>query len=289
VSDYVVPLLPRVVTDWKGYWRDTGKAITEGYWLSDALIRISQVGPAFTDWARRGQDLVGYSNVLDPRTPQQQLQDWYARPGQRWAATGSRHLNHHLNAVAKAAGAASVGVSGLAPLAQRMAAQEAARLAAAGLRPKPPQAAGAPANPNRGLTWTTERTGRSSAARDWEDSAVGATSDVATQRRNVPALRYDNPNPRGKNLVRFDAVDPINPKVVVIDRKWAVTTKTDQVNKFKSGPLEALRQNPDYRLRIEVPNRKAATDARRLLRYATGSDTHPQIDIVVTPPLNSTP
>ena|GEM_PF-901938 len=139
--------------------------------------------------------------------------------------------------------------------------------------------------PNRGVTWTTERTGRSSAARDWEDSVIGATSDPSTRMRNVPALRYDNPNPAGSNIARFDGLDPSNPNVL-IDRKWGVTTKTDQVDKFRSGPLEALRQNPNYRLRIEVPTPRAATDARRLLRYATGSDIHPQIDIVVTPPLN---
>jgi hypothetical protein len=138
---------------------------------------------------------------------------------------------------------------------------------------------------NRGVTWTTERTGRNSNAKAWEDSATGASSDVATQRRNVPALRYNNPNPAGDNMVRFDAIDPKDPKIL-IDRKWGVTTKTDQVDKFKSGPLKALEQNPDFRLRIEVPDKRAATDARRLLRYATGFDTHPQIDIVVTPPLN---
>jgi len=46
-----------------------------------------------------------------------------------------------------------------------------------------------------------------------------------------------------------------------------------------------LEQNPDYRLRIEVPNEKTATDARRLIRYSTGSpNPHPQIDIVVVKP-----
>ncbi len=69
----------------------------------------------------------------------------------------------------------------------------------------------------------------------------------------------------------------------LIDRKWNVTTKSGQVAKFRSGPLEALSQNPEYRLRLEVPTNRAATDARRLLRYATGMDSHPQIDIVVVP------
>jgi hypothetical protein len=114
----------------------------------------------------------------------------------------------------------------------------------------------------------------------------GASSDVATQRRNVPALRYDNPNPAGEPVVRFDGVDPTNPRVL-IDRKWGVTTKSDQVRKFRDGPLRALEQNPEYRLRIEVPTRRARVDAERLLEYATGSRTHPQIDIVVVdnPPI----
>lgn len=131
---------------------------------------------------------------------------------------------------------------------------------------------------------TTEKTVRSGAASSsYEDSLAGASSDLATQRRNVPALRYDNPNPAGNNFARFDGVDPENPNVL-IDRKWGVTTRSDQVSKFQQGPLEALRQNPDYRLRIGVPTQRAATDARRLVRYATGnSNPHPQIDIVVVP------
>lgn len=134
---------------------------------------------------------------------------------------------------------------------------------------------------NRGLTWTTENTGKSSPAREWEASAPGARpADPVTGMREVPALRIDNPNPKGSNLVRFDGVDSDNPRIV-IDRKWGVTTKPDQVDKFRSGPLTALEQNPDYRLRIEVPNRKAQIDTQRLLFYATGSKTHPQIDIVV--------
>lgn len=127
-------------------------------------------------------------------------------------------------------------------------------------------------------------------ARAWEDSVPGATSDIATRQRNVPALRYDNPRPGGDPFVRFDGVDPANPRVL-IDRKWGVTTKSDQVRKFRDGPLRALEQNPEYRLRIEVPTRRARVDAERLLEYATGRRTHPQIDIVVVdnPPITPVP
>lgn len=126
---------------------------------------------------------------------------------------------------------------------------------------------------------------KSTKARVWEDGATGWRTNGQGQ-REVPALRYDNPNRnggRGNNYVRFDGVDPANPKIL-IDRKLNVTTKRQQVRKFRDGPLRALEQNREYRLRIEVPTQRAATDARRLVRYATNSDTpHPQIDIVVVP------
>lgn len=112
----------------------------------------------------------------------------------------------------------------------------------------------------------------------------GARSSLESQRRQVPALLYSNPNPNGRDFVRFDGVDPNNPKIL-IDRKWAVTTRTQQVGKFRKNVLEALDQNPDYRLRIEVPDERAATDARRLVRKATGEESpHPQIEIVVVQP-----
>ncbi len=200
--------------------------------------------------------------------------EWYGKPG--------GYFDHAVVVAGAAIAAPSVAgsASRRAFLEHALSEKELAEYDVTGRLPE-----GFSAPQNRGLTWTTERTGKSSAARAYEDSVPGATSDLATQSRNVPALRYDNPNPAGDPFVRFDGVDPANPKVL-IDRKWGVTTKTDQVDKFRDGPLEALRQNPDYRLRIEVRTERAATDARRLVRKATNSnDAHPQIDIVVvTPP-----
>lgn len=80
--------------------------------------------------------------------------------------------------------------------------------------------------------------------------------------------------------MRFDGVDPNDPKTL-IDRKWGVTTKSGQVRQFKNGPLRALGQNPDYRLRIEVPNKKAEADAYRLLFKSARVKKHPQIEIVI--------
>jgi hypothetical protein len=75
------------------------------------------------------------------------------------------------------------------------------RALSARFAPKAP--AGASPVENRGVAWKTERSGKSVGAQAWEDTAEGAASDVATHRRKVPALQYDNPNPAGKNFVRL--------------------------------------------------------------------------------------
>ena len=127
----------------------------------------------------------------------------------------------------------------------------------------------------RGVAKTT----RQQLAFDYEDSLVGAASDVATRRRIVPALQYNNPNPRGSNLVRFDAQDPLNPNVL-IDRKLNVTTHSGQIRQLER-QAEALRQNPGYSLRIEVPTDAAARAARHALDRAIIPDNTPvQIHVV---------
>lgn len=117
-------------------------------------------------------------------------------------------------------------------------------------------------------------------AASWESSLSGAHSDRLPKRRKVPALLCDKRSPRARSYVRFDGVDPNDPKTL-IDRKWGVTTKSGQVRQFKNGPLRALGQNPDYRLRIEVPNKKAEADAYRLLFKSARVKKHPQIEIVI--------
>ncbi len=122
-------------------------------------------------------------------------------------------------------------------------------------------------------------------AAGYEASAPGARSDVLTRCRVVPALEYVNPNAKGAPFVCADAVDPYNPSVL-IDRKWSVIPKSDAVAKFRGNVLEALRQNQDCSLRIEVPNQKGAVDARRLLRLSGYRPRwfSPQITIEVVPP-----
>jgi RHS repeat-associated protein len=103
-------------------------------------------------------------------------------------------------------------------------------------------------------------------AQNYEDSLIGASSDIATRRRIVPALEYANPNLRGKPFVRFDAPDPTNP-FTLVDRKLNVTTHSGQLDQLRR-QANALSQNPGYSLRIEVPDRTAARAARNAIQRA---------------------
>jgi hypothetical protein len=64
-----------------------------------------------------------------------------------------------------------------------------------------------------------------------------------------------------KVAIKFDGVDLENPKIL-IDRKYKVTSQAKQIEGFKR-QAECLRQNPDYRLRIEVPNEKVLQDTMK--------------------------
>lgn len=117
-----------------------------------------------------------------------------------------------------------------------------------------------------------ENSRKSTAAQVFEDGVTGAASDVATRRRIVPGLQFDNPNPRGRNVVRFDGVDGTN----IIDRKLNVTTKSKQLGDLQR-MSEALRQNPNFNGIIEVPNDSARRAAIRALNKAGVSNINVRV------------
>jgi RHS repeat-associated protein len=123
----------------------------------------------------------------------------------------------------------------------------------------------------RGIRMTTEgKSHRNPDSQRFEDSIEGTTYDIATRRRNTPALQYTNPNKRGKNEIRFDGQDPHDPNVL-IDRKWNVTTKPKQVSDIQRW-MSALGQNEGVSVRIEVPSEVVQRKAEVLLKKA-GADT----------------
>lgn len=118
---------------------------------------------------------------------------------------------------------------------------------------------------NRGLIFVQENTAKSSSAAKFENGTTGAFSDVPSQSRAVPALRFDHPNPNGNrtnNFVRFDGVEADG--VTLIDRKLSLTSKSDQIKSLQR-VSEALHQNSNYNLVYEFPTQKAADRAMDIL------------------------
>jgi hypothetical protein len=119
-------------------------------------------------------------------------------------------------------------------------------------------------------------------AADFENSLAGAASDIASGKRIVPVLKYSNPNPHpnAKDYIKFDGRDPFDPNTF-IDRKYNVTTKSKQVGDIQR-VAEALRQNPQAKLVIEVPDASAERVALRALQKA-GEGANPQIIVRIAP------
>jgi len=133
--------------------------------------------------------------------------------------------------------------------------------------------------PNRGMIRMLEAQGDIS--RDYvkyEAGVAGACSDLATRKRIVPALRFDNPKETGLNFVRFDGWDPTDP-MVLIDRKTALTTFPKQQDAIRRASV-ALRQNPGYTGVFEFPTEQAANRAQKIL---TDLDVFDVISVRVSP------
>ncbi len=106
------------------------------------------------------------------------------------------------------------------------------------------------------------------AANDFEAGTTGARSDVASGDRVVPALRYNNPNPRGNKFVRFDGIEGVD---VVIDAKTRLLTFESRGRTVLPQEQDlrrinrALKQNPDVQAVFEFPTEAARSHAADVL------------------------
>ncbi len=124
---------------------------------------------------------------------------------------------------------------------------------------------------NKGLIYVTETPRGSEAAKDLQAGTTGAFSDLATQKPAVPALRFDNPNEKGANYVKFDGIEkaPDGSTVLLIDAKTKMATFNDGAVRDTVASLErvkgALDQNPGFKVVYEFPNQDAADAAKQFL------------------------
>jgi RHS repeat-associated protein len=109
------------------------------------------------------------------------------------------------------------------------------------------------------VRWVDERAAMSQAARDYQSSAWGARSNVATRLPQAPEIQYRNAAGEA-DLVRFDGREG----TVLIDRKMSVTT-------FPKSQTQALRQSEALKQnglsgRWEVPTTAEKARADRMLQ-----------------------
>ncbi|ATE71069.1 putative Ig domain-containing protein [Lysobacter capsici] len=132
--------------------------------------------------------------------------------------------------------------------------------------PLSPKQARQLAPPNRGLIFVQEPQGNfAKTSVQYESRAAGAFSDVASQRRGVPALRYDHPNPSSNtyDFVKFDGIEPDG--LTLIDRKLSITTFKKQIDSLRRASL-AVSQNPGYKAVFELPSQAEVRNALRILQ-----------------------
>ncbi|WP_183133619.1 hypothetical protein, partial [Pseudomonas syringae group genomosp. 3] len=116
---------------------------------------------------------------------------------------------------------------------------------------------------NRGLIFVQEPQGNfDNAFVKFESGTKGALSDVLSQRKAVPALRFDNANPRGNNFIKFDGIE--DDGLTLIDRKTSLTTFDKQIQSIQRAST-ALKQNPQMKGVFEFPNQKNADKALDIL------------------------
>lgn len=116
---------------------------------------------------------------------------------------------------------------------------------------------------NRGLIFVQEPQGNfDNAFVKFESGTKDALSDVLSQRKAVPALRFDNANPRGNNFVKFDGIE--DDGLTLIDRKTSLTTFDKQIQSIQRAST-ALKQNPQMKGVFEFPDQKNADKALDIL------------------------
>jgi hypothetical protein len=115
-------------------------------------------------------------------------------------------------------------------------------------------------------------------------------SDIATKGTWVPALGYQNPNSKGYNFVRYDAIKAS--KFTVYDAKWSTTGHSKQRNDVMR-QIESLLQNPGWSLVVEVPNEAALKHAQSLyesvLNKLPPGTRIPTIQAKIVPPGSRNP
>jgi len=131
-------------------------------------------------------------------------------------------------------------------------------------------------SPNRGVEYVYESPAGKQAAQEFqwgtEHSMMQNTS--AGKKNVVPVLRYDNPNTRGMNFIKFDGIEVQNGVTCLIDAKVNIPFWDERAMKTVEGTLNRIRiaksQNPGIRVIYEFPKKEAAQKMNNWLNNNPG-------------------
>ena len=118
-------------------------------------------------------------------------------------------------------------------------------------------------SPNRGVEYMYEKPAGNSKAQKFQWGTTGSMMQkVDGEARNViPALRYDNSNPRGMNFIKFDGIEVIDDQTYLIDAKRNIPYWNESAMKNFGKTLRrintAKEQNPEIKIIYEFPDEKA--------------------------------
>ena len=127
-------------------------------------------------------------------------------------------------------------------------------------------------SPNRGVEYIYESpAGKPNAQKfQWGTSGSMMQNTPAGKKNVVPVLRYDNPNTRGMNFIKFDGIEVENGVTYLIDAKTNIPFWKEKAMKTVEGTLKRIRiaksQNPGIRVIYEFPNETAAGHFRDWLK-----------------------
>lgn len=119
----------------------------------------------------------------------------------------------------------------------------------------------------KGIVYTPETLPKNKRAMEIQISAPGAFSDVKTKKFASAGLRYENPNKRGRNLVKFDVANPSSDGKTIefIDRKTrlAIWSRGPQetTRKTMARVKAAIQQNPGTIAVYELDTPEATQEA----------------------------
>ena len=124
---------------------------------------------------------------------------------------------------------------------------------------------GSNATPNRGVEYIFETPAGKPKAQEFQWGTAGSMMQQTPDgpKNIIPALRYDNRNPRGMNFIKFDGIRVENGTTYLIDAKrnipfWIPKAMEGYKNTFERIKKAKL-QNPEIKVIYEFPKEEAKT------------------------------